>query len=199
MHSGAWLIHESIWLAAQGCAAGPAMRPSALLASTLLASTLHAAAGGPSGKATKRLQHAHGLYESARFTEAAMAFGKVLPPAGQGPSPKLQASLEKAGLGPLQLTPYRREFARALVVAGDYAAAAEQLGQMRSAISFLPSPALAGRFESDVLREEAQVFQCTGKLQDATKALRKSVKLLQAAGSGPSGAYIALLLFFERT
>ena len=163
------------------------MRASALLIALL--TTLHTAVGGGGGggsKAAKKLQHAHGLYESARFTEAALAFGKVLPPAGQGPSPKLQASLEKAGLGPLQLTPYRREFARSLVVAGDYAAAAEQLGQMRAAISFLPSPALAGRFESDVLREEAQVFQCTGKLQDATKALLKSIKLLQAAASGPS-------------
>ena len=121
-----------------------------------------------------------------------MRYGKVLPPV---PSKKLQVSLEKGGLGPLQLTPYRREFARALVVVGDYGAASEQLHQMRKAISHLPSPALAGRFESDVLREEAQVYQCTGQLQDAAKALSKSIKLLQA-GSGPAAPRAAD--FFER-
>ena len=71
-----------------------------------------------------------------------------------------QQGLAQAGLGPLQLTPYRREYSRALVIVGDYDSAAEQLQQMRAASSHLPSPALAGRFESDVLREESHIYQC---------------------------------------
>ncbi len=169
----------------------------ALLMGLLLLSigTTQVSASSPGGmsKAAKRLAAAHGLYEAARFPEAAARFSKVLVP---NPSKKLQASLQQGGLGPLQLTPYRREFARALVVVGDYAAASEQLQQMRRAISFLPSPALAGRFESDVLREEAQVYQCTGKLPDAAKALSRSIKLLQQAGTGPSAPRPAD--FFER-
>jgi hypothetical protein len=165
-----------------------------VLALLLLATPTPTASGSGGGsKAAKRLAQAHEMYEAARFAEAAMRFAKVLPPA---PSKKLQASLEKAGLGPLQLTPYRREFARALVVTRDYSAAAEQLGQMRGAMGFLPSPALAGRFESDVLREEAQVYQCTGKLKKAAKALRTSIKLLKDAGTGPSAPRPAD--FFER-
>ena len=151
-----------------------------------------AAAGGGTSKAAKRLAQAHAHYEAAQFPEAAAGFSKVL---RLSPSPKLQASLGKAGLGPLQLTPYRREFARALVVGGDYAAAAEQLSQMRAAASHLPRAELAGRFESDVLREEAQVFQCRGELKDAASALRRSVKLLKAT-SGPSAPRPAD--FFER-
>lgn len=163
----------------------------ALVGLLLLATRASGSAGG--SKAAKRLSEAHQLYEEARFSEAAMRFSKVLVPK---PSRKLQTSLERGGLGPLQLTPYRREFARALVVGGDYAAASEQLQQMRRASSYLPSPALVGRFESDVLREEAQVLQCTGKLDDAAKALIRSIKLLQQAGTGPSAPRQAD--FFER-
>lgn len=174
-----------------------AMAKLALLAGPVLVILLQMAAlanaGAGASKAAKRLVAAHELYEAARFPEAAMRFSKLLP---LSPSNKLQASLEKGGLGPLQLTPYRREFARALVVVGDYTAAAEQLRQMRAATSYLPSPALAGRFESDVLREEAQVYQCTGQLEKAAKALTSSIKLLQQAGSGPSAPRPTE--FFER-
>ena len=170
-----------------------AARLSVVMGLVLVLATEASASPGGGSKAAKRLAAAHELYEAARFPEAATKFSKLLGPA---PSKKLQASLEKGGLGPLQLTPYRREFARALVVVRDYAAAAEQLQQMRRAISYLPSPALAGRFESDVLREEAQVYQCTGKLQNAAKALSKSIKLLQQAGNGPSAPRPAD--FFER-
>jgi hypothetical protein len=57
------------------------------------------------------------LYEAARFTEAAPRFARVLAPEA-GKAGKAEAALAAAGLGPLQLTPYRREFARALVVRG---------------------------------------------------------------------------------
>ena len=105
----------------------------------------------------QRLAAAHKLYEGAHFAEAARKFRKVLRPQ---PMAAVDRQLTEAGLGPLQLAPYRREFARSLVVTGDYAAAQEQLDQMRQAADSLPSPSLHGRFESDVLREEARVLQC---------------------------------------
>ena len=163
-----------------------------LVAATL---SLHPSTDGGGGKpgkprAVRRLETAHRFYEQARFSEAALHFGKALrlPDLGgeRAGMAVLQDELAQAGLGPLQLSPYRREYARALVVRGDYVAAAAQLQAMRGAAGALPSAALAGRFESDVLREEAHVFQCTGQLRKAAKTLKESISLLQAA-AGEAG------------
>jgi hypothetical protein len=88
--------------------------------------------------------------------------------------------------------------ARALTVRGHYGAAAAQLQAMRGAAALLPSPSFAGRFESDVLREEAHVLQCTGQLRRATKALKTSISLLRSAAPAGSRAAPRPADFFDR-
>jgi hypothetical protein len=134
----------------------------------------------------------HELYQKARFAEACAHFAKALPPTSVAKleRDKVAGQLLTANLGPLQLSLYRREYARALVITGEYSSAASQLQKMRAAAAYLPSPALAGRFESDVLREEVRVFQCTGQLARAVRALSTSIKLLTSAAPtvGEQGA-----------